>query len=301
MKLTRENLKDFGIVPEGDVVIPGGITEIGEGAFSHCSNLSSVAIPDTVTVIGKKAFSHCENLSSVVLPEGLTEICNCVFSHCYNLSSVEIPNTATVIGVDAFAFCNNLISIELPEGLTEIGEGAFYRCKNLKIVKIPNSVTKIGREAFLCCTNLTIEVPITVKDIGEDAFYAVAQVIYQGSDKCVDQIVLTRDDIAKYHISTIGEITIPKKLRDSDGNWHEVVGIGTGAFYNCIGLTSIILPENISIGTGAFMRCINAVIVVPASVRVEDHAFDDVKNITYDGNQPGAPWGANDLNFYHLR
>ena len=41
----------------GDVVIPEGVTSIGEHAFDNCRSLISVTIPNSVTSIGKYAFS----------------------------------------------------------------------------------------------------------------------------------------------------------------------------------------------------------------------------------------------------
>ncbi len=41
------------------VIIPDGITEIGDWAFSYCTGLMSVIIPDSVTKIGNGAFSNC--------------------------------------------------------------------------------------------------------------------------------------------------------------------------------------------------------------------------------------------------
>ena len=38
-------------------------------------------------------------------------------------------------------------------------------------VEIPNSVKEIGERAFYCCYSLTsVEIPNTVKEIGQDAF-----------------------------------------------------------------------------------------------------------------------------------
>ena len=42
--------------PGGEVVIPKGVTRIGEWAFFGCTGLSSVVIPGSVTAIGEDAF-----------------------------------------------------------------------------------------------------------------------------------------------------------------------------------------------------------------------------------------------------
>jgi hypothetical protein len=39
------------------VIIPDGVTVIGECAFENCTSLQSIIIPDSVTDIGEFAFS----------------------------------------------------------------------------------------------------------------------------------------------------------------------------------------------------------------------------------------------------
>ena len=55
-----QKIGDFAFARSGIVSVrfPKGLTEIGEGAFYHCDQLSDVTIPSTVTTIGRNAFNH---------------------------------------------------------------------------------------------------------------------------------------------------------------------------------------------------------------------------------------------------
>lgn len=41
------------------IVIPEGVTSIGDRAFMNCSGLTLIEIPNSVTCIGNSAFSNC--------------------------------------------------------------------------------------------------------------------------------------------------------------------------------------------------------------------------------------------------
>ncbi len=178
-----------------NLVIPEGVTEIKNFAFSGYESLKSITIPSSVTTIGNYAFYWCSSLESITLPfvgatkdgtsnthfgyifgassysynddyvpaslktvviTGGTSIGNYAFYNCFSLTSVTIPNSVTSIGYGAFYGCDSLTSVTIPNSVKSIGTEAFYNCDSITSVTIPNSVTSIGSSAFSACTSLTI-------------------------------------------------------------------------------------------------------------------------------------------------
>ena len=79
--------------------------------FFQCKNLTHVVIPDGVTTIGEYAFYGCDNLTSVIIPDSVTRIGWNAFRNCKSLTDVTIGTGMTIIGEHAFRYCTSLTAI----------------------------------------------------------------------------------------------------------------------------------------------------------------------------------------------
>ena len=262
------------------IPIDGSVTSIGKGAFTKCTDLTSITIPDSVTSIGDWAFSGCTGLTSITIPDSVTSIGYSAFSRCTGLTSITIPDSVTSIGYSAFSRCTGLTSITIPDSVTSIGNGAFYGCTGLTSITIPNSVASIGNGAFSRCTGLTsITIPNSVTSIGNYAFSGCTgltsitvsgeNTVYHSQGNC---LIDTKN---KALVAACNTSVIP-----IDGS---VTSIGKGAFEECTGLTSITIPDSVtSIGDSAFGGCTGlASITIPDSVtNIGESAFEKCTGLT---------------------
>ena len=239
-----------------DLVIPAtlegkAVTAIGEKAFDHCSNVTSVTLPNSVTDIGTYAFSACTKLTSVSIPTSVKTIGEGAFASCFSLTSVTIPSGITAIADQTFNNCTKLASVSIPSTVKTIGENAFT-CTNLTSLTVPEGVTSIGFGAFSASKLKSISLPSTLKTIGDFAFssnsslttitVASGNTVYKSSGNCLIKIS-TKTLIAGCKTSVIPD----------DGS---VTTIEACAFKYCTSLTSITIPNAVkTIPEGAFEGC----------------------------------------------
>ena len=95
------------VSPDGDAV-----TSIGYDSFYGCDQLVGLNIPGSVTIIEEGAFSHCYNLTSVHMEEGVMEIYSYAFIYCTSLTELTLPATLTCLEYRSFALCTELRSID---------------------------------------------------------------------------------------------------------------------------------------------------------------------------------------------
>ena len=109
----------------GAIIVPDGVTEICEYAFSYCDHLTEIHLPDSVTEIGVWAFELCTNLSTLHLSDSLETVPDYMCFHCYNLQQVDLPNALVTIGAEAFEKCSSLNSLIRFRAKTESSENCF--------------------------------------------------------------------------------------------------------------------------------------------------------------------------------
>ena len=250
------------------LVIPAGITEVKNFAFTGCQSITTLVVPEGVTTVGCEAFCHCYNLADIQLPETLTtlrfgafsrtgietisfpaavtELPDWIVDNCQNLTEVELPATLTYIGQYAFAGCNNLTSIEIPSSVTSIRENAFENCSALKtVINFSNLTFTAGSE-----------------DNGHVAYYADKVVNAPNGSMVGDYLFATIDGVNTLvgYLGNATEIVLPENFNGQS------YAIGSNAFAGNEDIVALTIPAAVTrINGGAFIGCAGL-----TTLRIED-------------------------------
>lgn len=156
-------------------VILDKTTNVGEGAFTGCTNLTLISDPSKLAKIGASAFMNTRlsgNENVVLAPLSIGDY---AFGAVSGIKTLVIKNDTSQsisIGLRAFADCKNITSVDLSGvGSATYGNGVFSGCSSVVSVSLSSSMTAIPSWMFQQCTSLTtITIPSSVKSIGDRAF-----------------------------------------------------------------------------------------------------------------------------------
>lgn len=142
--------KDYAYAIE-TVSLTGGVTSIGDYAFSGCTSLKYITIPSSVRSIGAYAFYGCTNLSTVSGGTGVMTIGTYAFAKCSKLSSFSIKSSKLKkIGSFAFSGDSKLktVNIQKTTRLTKSGVKKSLKGSSVKTVKVKKSKVKKYKKYF---------------------------------------------------------------------------------------------------------------------------------------------------------
>ncbi len=171
-----ESIGIYGFYDTGlkEVVIPSTVKRVGEYAFAGMDALESVTVPGSVGAgLGNAVFYGNRNLKVLRFEEGVTVIPDAA---CYPYSSYDRITGNTT-------YSSSLEELYLPSTLEKIGDRAFayagtvtsgpdsVRFTDLKFVMAPgNALTEIGKYAFYLSAIQEINLPASLRTLGEFCF-----------------------------------------------------------------------------------------------------------------------------------
>ena len=130
------------------IVIPQGVTALGEAVFLNCRSLVALSIPDGVAKIPGQLCYECRSLAQVHLPEGVTEIGYLAFYNCQSLNTISIPSPVSLIENESFKGCTGLTKLAFRGTLASVGDEAFYACAQLSTIHFYGGVDLLGDAVF---------------------------------------------------------------------------------------------------------------------------------------------------------
>lgn len=247
-----------------NVIIPFGIEQIPDDAFSNCEDLNSITIPGSISQICWRAFENCNTLSNVYF-KGTEEQ--------WSKINIEIQNEALInanviyepvfseqiqLGQNNIELLTNeklqLTATILPENTSD--KTVIWTSSNESIATVSDgTITAVSKGSAI--------ITATAKDSG---LSAMCRVTVLNGGKISDNITwLIKDDNlmitgigAEMNYSSTSEIPWYsdrlniKKIIVNDG----ITSLGSKAFYGCINAESIEIPESVTyISDTAFVNC----------------------------------------------
>lgn len=264
-------------------VTTGAWTDIPEGTFQNCSNLSEVVIEKNAQIVGDITISVDKNNHQLLFTGNGVG----VFQDCVNLATVTFEDATNIkiLGDNLFKGCINILEISLDglnidttkykayvdeenkpleyEVIQGIGLSVYANCSNLKEATLGN-FNYVPANIFSGCTSLVkVEMP-NIENIRAGAFANCKSL----TDIDIPTECEIIDDSAFEGCSNLKEINIPSKTHY----------LGTSAFKDCTSLKKVTGGEGVfqgMIANSLFENC-NTLVEIPSlenATEIGSYAF----------------------------
>ena len=298
------------------------LQSIGEKAFYDCGALFTMTLPIDLNSVGKDAFTNCFRLVEVndlsttldvVLGEttfgGVATYAKIVANDPSYVTRIDIDEDGYVTYVDStnvslVGYVGSETGLVIPLEVTDVNRFAFYKNTAIRSVLFEENarVRKIDESAFESCTSLkTIQIPVTVLNIGDRAFKNCKAVntIYFDARACQDFVA---DNETFYSVGTStsgvnvtlgrevmrlpsylfsGKGTLPRVRRLYYSDYVSLEHIGEYAFSNNRYMTSLYLPSTLkTMGEGAFSNTVLTNVTIEDECMLYELPKDAFKNCT---------------------
>ena len=261
-----------------EVIVPEGVTEIGDDAFKGMAHLLKVKLPSSVKRIGDRAFKGCRQLKEVNFPEGLTEIGEYAFHRCHCMEEMIFPDSVKSVGSYAFLYCDGVRKAVL-EGPVSIKRAVFSHNLSLRELSINENVdfSNFSDEVFEGCINLN-KISLSGKE------YEISNLIEAMNSHSDYPDVIKAIARSVYHSLQIEDGVLVsfninlKKVSLPEG----ITAIGKSCFFDKKGIISIELPKSLrEIRANAFLNCISLeeVYIKSSDIITDDKAFRGCCNL----------------------
>lgn len=288
-------MKKLMVIPLLTLLFP-----IAANAYNACINdiYYSFSGNEAVVTYGtSENFPSGTHSSSVVIPEfvtyhginyRVTTIGYRAFDSNKTMSSVTIPSSITSIRISAFNGCEGLIDVYCYAKNVPRTDGSVFNNSPISsaTLHVPEESIDLYKTAGIWKGFGTI---VSLKEA--DAFVDGIYYNFSGNDA----VVTCR---TPYYNSYSGSVIIPEFVTCNDATY-KVTGISNSAFYNCMDLTSVVIPNSVTyIDPYAFSRCSNltSVTIGNGVTSIRDEAFSycpKLKNIYVTAQIPADCEGMN--------
>ena len=287
------SIAKVGSQEKGEMLLSEKLVSIGEYAFQNLSLISKIIVPDGVTSIGEGAFKGCDDVKEITLPfigkKTDATAYEAVFGYIFGSKSTSYEMYTG--GDKSLSFINKKVSnisgavwqytckdlyvkdwsdyydrsyyYYIPTTIrnvtitiqNEIPVAAFNSCEFIESITLPTTVTSIGDYAFQNCATLkkfnsTIDgefnIPVGVDKIGQYTFKACGELVKVN----IPANVISVETYAFNACTQLEEVKFAENSK--------LKTIGEYAFADCISISELQLPNTITnIGNYAFSGCIS--------------------------------------------